>query len=711
MEEINQSVDIISKKLGLNRAGVRNTIQLLEDGATVPFISRYRKEKTGSLDELSIADIKNELISIKEIIKRKETIIKSISEQNSLTKELQSKIENCWDRTILEDIYLPFKKKVKTKATVARESGLEPLANVITEQKEPNIFNVANNFTNEKVPTAEDALQGARYIIAEQINENPKIRETVRLMFERYAMIETKVVKKKKTEAEKYKNYFEFSERLESTPSHRLLAMYRGAKEGFLKMKISIDNERAENKINNYLIRNFNSQSGLQISLATKDCLKRLLLPSIELEFKNQAKLKADKEAIEVFQTNLKNLLLNPPLGEKVILAIDPGFRTGCKTVVLDRNGMLIHDDVIYPNPPQNQYEESKSKISYLVKKYNIDAVAIGNGTAGKETIRMVKSLPIANELEIFFVNESGASIYSASKVAREEFPDKDVTVRGAVSIGRRLLDPMAELVKIDPKSIGVGQYQHDVNQTLLKEKLDETVVSCVNSVGVNLNTASKHLLTHISGLGPVVAQNIVNYRGEIQSFKQIKELLKVPKLGKKAFEQCAGFLRIKDGKNPLDNTAVHPESYSIVKSMAKDLSISVDAMINNQELSDSIDLQKYVTDTIGIPTLKDIVKELSQIGLDPRGEAKNVQFKEGINTINDLSIGLILPGIVNNVTKFGAFVDIGIKESGLVHISELANRFVKDPSEVVAVNQEVKVKVIDINAEQKKVALSIKQV
>lgn len=711
MEEINQSVDIISKKLGLNRAGVRNTIQLLEDGATVPFISRYRKEKTGSLDELSIADIKNELISIKEIIKRKETIIKSISEQNSLTKELQSKIENCWDRTILEDIYLPFKKKVKTKATVARESGLEPLANVITEQKEPNIFNVANNFTNEKVPTAEDALQGARYIIAEQINENPKIRETVRLMFERYAMIETKVVKKKKTEAEKYKNYFEFSERLESTPSHRLLAMYRGAKEGFLKMKISIDNERAENKINNYLIRNFNSQSGLQISLATKDCLKRLLLPSIELEFKNQAKLKADKEAIEVFQTNLKNLLLNPPLGEKVILAIDPGFRTGCKTVVLDRNGMLIHDDVIYPNPPQNQYEESKSKISYLVKKYNIDAVAIGNGTAGKETIRMVKSLPIANELEIFFVNESGASIYSASKVAREEFPDKDVTVRGAVSIGRRLLDPMAELVKIDPKSIGVGQYQHDVNQTLLKEKLDETIVSCVNSVGVNLNTASKHLLTHISGLGPVVAQNIVNYRGEIQSFKQIKELLKVPKLGKKAFEQCAGFLRIKDGKNPLDNTAVHPESYSIVKSMAKDLSISVDAMINNQELSDSIDLQKYVTDTIGIPTLKDIVKELSQIGLDPRGEAKNVQFKEGINTINDLSIGLILPGIVNNVTKFGAFVDIGIKESGLVHISELANRFVKDPSEVVAVNQEVKVKVIDINAEQKKVALSIKQV
>ena len=702
---------LIQERLSLPLKSVSNTIKLLNDGGTVPFIARYRKEMTGSLNEVVISSIKKEHQSILDLIKRREAILKSIEEQGHLSDDLKIKIENCWDPRQLEDLYLPFKRKVKTKASVARENGLEPLAKMIISQRQNDIILQAQKFVRKNVKDIDDALQGARYIISEWISENPKNRDIIRQSFERTALIESKVVKSKKTEASKYEQYFDYSESIRRIPSHRLLAIYRGEKEGFLKVKITIDESYSIQSMERFYIRRNHTESGDQIKLSIADALKRLLLPSIENEVKKTIKLKADKEAIEVFAKNLKELLLSAPLGSKNILALDPGFRTGCKLVILDSNGNLIYDNAIYPHPPQSQKDEAKGIIYHLVDKYKVEAIAIGNGTAGKETYKLVKDIHFEFPVDIFFINESGASIYSASEIAREEFPDKDITVRGAVSIGRRLMDPLAELVKIDPKSIGIGQYQHDVNANLLKESLDETISNCVNSVGINLNTASQQILTHVSGLGPVLGKNIVDYRKENGSFKERKHLLKVPRMGKKAFEQCAGFLRIRNGKNPLDNTAVHPESYGIVEKMAKDLNLTVNKLIDNKDIQKSIPLKNYCTDTIGLPTLNDIIKELDKPGLDPRGKANAVKFSNSINTISDLNIGMILPGIVNNVTKFGAFVDIGIKESGLVHISEITNQYIKDVSEFLKVNQEVNVKVISIDPNKKRVGLSIKQV
>lgn len=706
-KEISQ---LIQDRLSLPLESVRNTVKLLDEGATVPFISRYRKEMTGSLDEVAVGSIKKELQNINLLIKRKESILKSIQEQGSLNPSLKSKIENCWDNTQLEDLYLPFKKKIKTKATIAKEQGLEPLAKIIISQRQNDIFFQAQRFITKEVSNLDQALQGARYIIAEWISENIKNREMIRQVFERTAYIESKVIKKKIKEAVKYEQYFDYSESLRRIPSHRLLAIFRGEKESFLRVKITIDNQQCITTMERFYIEKRHTEAAEQIQMAIEDAFKRLLQPSIENEIKKTSKLKADQEAIIVFSKNLKELLLSAPLGGKTILALDPGFRTGCKLTILDPNGNLIHDQTIYPHPPQSQKFEAQNTIAHLVEKYKVEAFAIGNGTAGKETYRLINDMQFQFPIDIFFINESGASIYSASEIAREEFPDKDITVRGAVSIGRRLMDPLAELVKIDPKSIGVGQYQHDVNQTLLKESLDETVSICVNSVGINLNTASAQLLTHVSGLGPVLGKNIVIFRKENGSFKARKQLLKVPRMGKKAYEQCAGFLRIKEGKNPLDDTAVHPESYKIVEKMAKDLKLSVTQLIQNKEIQKQINLKNYCTETIGIPTLKDIIKELDKPGLDPRGKASAIKFSNSINTIEDLSIGMILPGVVNNVTKFGAFVDIGIKESGLVHISEITNRYISDVSEILSVNQEVNVKIISIDAVRKRVGLSIKQ-
>lgn len=702
---------IFIQQLNLPERAVKNTVNLLRDGATVPFISRYRKEMTGSLDEVDVGSIKEALQKMDELIKRKETILKAIQEQGKLDKALKKKIDDCWDPTALEDIYLPFKKKVKTMATRAKENGLEPLARLITSERHDDLRKQAQRFVNKNVPDVDAALEGARHIIAEWINENSESRESIRNQFAKYARVESKLVKKKKEEAGKYEMYFDYNEALNRIPSHRILAIFRGENEGLLKSKITIEKDYAQRSIERIFIQKPRGKSAGQIRLAIEDSLKRLLLPSIENEFKKSAKLKADEEAILVFSKNLKDLLLAAPLGNKRILAVDPGFRTGCKVVVLDEKGDLIHDTTIYPHPPQSKSDEAMYALQHLVEKYDVEAVSVGNGTAGKETLQMINKHNFGKELEVFFVNESGASIYSASKVAREEFPDKDVTVRGSISIGRRLMDPLAELVKIDPKSIGVGQYQHDVNQSKLKDNLDNTIASCVNAVGINLNTASQHLLTHISGLGPTLAKNIVNYRKEHGPFSERKQLLKVARMGNKAFEQAAGFLRIREGKNPLDNTAVHPESYVIVKKMAKDLKCGITDLISNKEKLQSLDLQKYVTNTIGLPTLKDIQKELDKPGLDPRGKAKAVAFSNAINKLSDLSIGMILPGVVNNVTKFGAFVDIGIKESGLVHISEIVNRFISDPAEVLSVNQEVKVKVIAIDEEKGRVSLSMKQV
>jgi len=701
---------LIQDRLSLPLQSIKNTVKLLEDGATIPFISRYRKEMTGSLNEVDVGNIKKELQSLNDLIKRKEAILKIIQEQGLLKPDLRVKIENCWDITNLEDLYLPFKKKVKTKATIAKEQGLEPLAKLIIGQRHNDIYFQAQKFIKNKVINVDLALEGARNIIAEWISENVKNREMIRQQFKRSAVIESKVIKKKIKEAGKYEQYFEYTESLKRIPSHRLLAIFRGEKESFLRVKINIDNDQCLKSMERFYIQRLHTESAEQIQLSIADSLKRLLLPSIENETKKAAKLKADIEAIEVFSKNLKELLLSAPLGGKNILALDPGFRTGCKLVVIDINGNLVHDQTIYPHPPQSQKFDAKNTITHLVDKFKVEAFAIGNGTAGKETYKLVKEIQFEFPVDIFFINESGASIYSASEIARKEFPNKDITVRGAVSIGRRLMDPLAEFVKIDPKSIGVGQYQHDVNQTLLKESLDETISTCVNSVGINLNTASAQLLTHVSGLGPTLGKNIVTYRKENGSFTERKQLLKVPRMGKKAYEQCAGFLRINNGKNPLDNTAVHPESYSIVQNMAKDLKLSISQLILNKEIQTQIPLKNYCTSDVGIPTLKDIIKELDKPGLDPRGKASAVKFSNNINTIEDLNIGMILPGVINNVTKFGAFVDIGIKESGLVHVSEITNRFINDVSEVLSVNQEVNVKVISIDAVRKRVGLSIKQ-
>ena len=686
---------------------VENTLSLLNGGATIPFISRYRKEATGGLDEVQIGAIKEQYTKLTDIAKRKETILKTIEEQGKLSSELKKRIEACWDATELEDIYLPYKPKRKTRAEVARQKGLEPLAIILMSQRENNLSARVRTFVKGEVKDEEDALKGARDIIAEQVSEDERSRNQIRNLFSRQAIITAKVVKGKETEAAKYKDYFDFSEPLKRCTSHRLLAIRRGEAEGLLKVSISPIDEECTERLERSYVRN-NNECGQQVREAVRDAYKRLLKPSIETEFAALSKEKADEEAIRVFAENLRQLLLAPPLGQKRVMGIDPGYRTGCKIVCLDAQGNLLHNETIYPHPPKSEYGISARKITKLVEQYAIEAIAIGNGTASRETEAFVTSQRYDRKLQVFVVSEDGASIYSASKIAREEFPDYDVTVRGAVSIGRRLMDPLAELVKIDAKSIGVGQYQHDVDQTALKKSLDLTVESCVNSVGVNLNTASKHLLTYVSGLGPTLAQNIVDYRAENGPFHARKELMKVPRMGAKAFEQCAGFLRIPNAKNPLDNSAVHPESYSVVEHIAKDMNCSVEDLIKNKELRNKIDINKYVTPQVGLPTLTDIMSELEKPGRDPRQAIKVFEFDKNVKTINDLKEGMILPGIVTNITNFGCFVDVGIKENGLVHVSQLCRQYVTDPTTIVKIHQHVEVKVLSIDRERKRIQLTM---
>jgi len=700
--------NLISTTLGIKESQIEKTVKLLSDGATIPFISRYRKEVTGGLDEVQIAAIKEQFDKITELQKRKETVLKSIEEQEKLTPELKSRIENCWNSTELEDIYLPYKPKRQTRAEIARKKGLEGLAKLIMAQQNIDVEEKAFAFVKGDVEDTKEAISGACDIIAEWISEDEYARNSMRNLFQREAVITSKVVKGKEAEGDKFRDYFDFSERLSRCTSHRILAVRRGESEGFLKISISPEDEDALERLDKRFVK-ANNEASDYVEDAVKDSYKRLLKPSIETEFASLSKEKADEEAIRVFAENLRQLLLAAPLGQKRVLGIDPGYRTGCKLVCLDAQGALLHNETIYPHPPQSEYSKAGNKVVKLVSTYNIDAIAIGNGTASRETEHFITNLRYEKQVQVFVVSENGASIYSASKTAREEFPDYDVTVRGAVSIGRRLMDPLAELVKIDPKSIGVGQYQHDVDQNKLKKSLDLTVESCVNLVGVNVNTASKHLLTYISGLGPTLAQNIVDYRTEHGAFKTRKQLLKVPRMGEKAFEQCAGFLRIADAENPLDNSAVHPESYHVVEAMAKELKCSVKELIDNKELKKSLDLKKYVSDKVGLPTLNDIMQELDKPGRDPRKAIKVFEFDPNIRTIADLREGMVLPGIVTNITNFGCFVDVGIKENGLVHISELADRFVSDPTEVVSLHQHVQVKVISVDTERKRVALSMK--
>lgn len=702
---------MIAAAMKLQEHRVENTLKLLQGGATIPFISRYRKEATGGMDEVQISEINDRYEKLCELAKRKETIISTIEEQGKMTAELRSRIDNCWDSTELEDIYLPFKPKRKTRAEAARQKGLEPLAIILMMQRENDLMAKAAQFVKGEVKDEEDALKGARDIIAEQVNEDERARNQVRNIFTRQAIITAKVVKGKEKEedAAKYRDYFDFSEPLKRCTSHRLLAIRRGEAEGILKVTISPEeDEECTDRLERQFVRG-NGECSSQVAEAVKDAYKRLLKPAIETEFSALSKEKADEEAIRVFAENLRQLLLAPPLGQKRVMGIDPGFRTGCKVVCLDAQGTLLHNEAIYPHPPKSEEALAARKIVKLVEQYKIEAIAIGNGTASRETERFVTSQRYDREVQVFVVSEDGASIYSASKTAREEFPDYDVTVRGAVSIGRRLMDPLAELVKIDAKSIGVGQYQHDVDQTKLKESLDRTVESCVNLVGVNLNTASKHLLTYVSGLGPSLAQNIVDYRTENGPFASRKELLKVPRMGAKAFEQCAGFLRIPGANNPLDNSAVHPESYAIVEKMAKDMKCTVADLIKDKELRAKIDIKKYVTDTVGLPTLNDIMKELDKPGRDPRQQIQVFEFDKDVKTLDDLREGMELPGIVTNITNFGCFVDIGIKENGLVHISQLADKFVSDPTTVVSIHQHVRVRVLGIDHERKRVQLTMK--
>lgn len=698
---------MISNLLGISERQIDSTLRLLGEGATIPFISRYRKEATGGLDEVQIEQIKEQHDKLCDIAKRKETILATISEQGKLTAELESRINDSWSTTELEDIYLPYKPKRKTRAEAARQKGLEPLAMLLLMQREANPAARAAAFVKGDVKDVEDALKGARDIIAEQVNEDERARNTIRNQFARQGIITAKVAKGKEEEAAKYRDYFDFSEPLKRCTSHRLLAIRRAEAEGLLKVSISPDDEECLERLDRQFVRG-NGESSRQVAEATADAYKRLLKPSIETEFAAQSKERADEEAIRVFTENLRQLLLSAPLGQKRVLAIDPGFRTGCKVVCLDAQGNLVHNENIYPHPPVNKTSEAASKLRKMVEAYQIEAISIGNGTASRETEDFISRQSFDREIPVFVVSEQGASIYSASKTAREEFPEYDVTVRGAVSIGRRLMDPLAELVKIDPKSIGVGQYQHDVDQTKLKKALDQTVENCVNLVGVNLNTASSHLLTYISGLGTQLAQNIVNYRAENGAFGSRKELMKVPRMGAKAFEQCAGFLRIPDAKNPLDRTAVHPESYHIVERMAKDLRCTVDELIADKALRGKIRVADYVTATVGLPTLQDIMQELDKPGRDPRKEIKVFEFDKNVRTINDLREGMILPGIVGNITNFGAFVDIGIKENGLVHLSQMADRFVSDPTEVVSIHQQVMVRVMGVDTERKRVQLSM---
>ncbi len=701
---------LITKTLNLPKNSVENTIKLLDEGATIPFIARYRKEVTGSLDEVAIGDISTHLKKIRELEKRKETILHAIEEQGALTDALKKRIHETWDSTVLEDIYLPFKKKRKTRGAAAKAKGLEPLATLLSQQKIQQIDSEAEKFLNDQVPSIEEALAGARDIIAEWVNENEVARNKVRYIFKKEATIRAKVARGKQEAGIKYKDYFDFEEPLKRCPAHRLMAIRRGEEEGFLRVSIKPEEEEVLYKLEQQFIEG-NGAASKEVKLAVQDSYKRLIQPSIETEFRNITKELADKEAIGVFAENLKQLLLAPPLGELRTLALDPGFRTGCKIVCLDENGYLLQNTAIYPHPPQSDRIGAVNALKKLVQQYDIQAIAIGNGTAGRESMSLVKDIDFGRSVEVYMVNENGASIYSASATAREEFPDQDVTVRGAVSIGRRLMDPLAELVKIDAKSIGVGQYQHDVHQGMLKESLDRVVESCVNAVGVNVNTASKHLLTYVSGLGPTLADNVVQYRKENGAFSNRKQLKKVARMGAKAFEQCAGFLRIKDAKNPLDNTAVHPESYPIVEQMAKDLNCSVKELISNKTLHKELKLQNYITDKIGLPTLKDILKELDKPGLDPRGKAKSFEFAKNIKTINDLSEGMILPGLVTNITNFGAFVDIGVKQDGLVHVSQIANKFVKNPADEVKLQQQVKVKILEIDIARNRILLSMKQV
>ena len=702
--------DLIAKALQLPLPQVRNTIGLLESGATIPFISRYRKERTGGLNEVQITAIKNQLDKLTELKARKDTILNALEKQEKLTPELEARIEASWDSNEIEDIYLPYKPKRVTRAEMARKKGLEPLAKLIAAQREPFLSGRVPAFVQGEVKDEEDALSGARDIIAEWVNENERTRNQVRFAF-RQAVISAKVIKGKEEEGAKYRNYFQFEEKLSRCQSHRLLAVRRGEEEGILRVSIA---PAADDACLESLYRQYKRNNGAcweQFQLAIDDAYKRLLKPSIESEFAKSSKQKADEEAIRVFADNLRQLLLAPPLGQKRVLGIDPGYRTGCKVVCLDAQGNLLHNETIYPHPPKNERKKAEIKIQHLVEAYNIDAISIGNGTASRETEEFITNIRYTRPVKVFVVSEDGASVYSASAVARAEFPEYDVTVRGAVSIGRRLMDPLAELVKIDPKSIGVGQYQHAVDQALLKKSLDQTVESCVNLVGVNVNTASKELLTYISGLGPVLAQNIVQYRAENGPFDSRKDLKKVPRLGEKAFEQCAGFLRIPNGSNPLDNSAVHPESYPVVEKMAADLHCTVGELMKRKELKQQICLEQYQTDEIGMPTLQDIMKELDKPGRDPRSEIQEFSFNPDIHTIDDLQEGMVLPGIVTNITNFGCFVDVGIKENGLVHISELADRFVSNPAEVVSIHQHVQVRVLSIDTARKRVQLSMKGV
>ena len=698
---------MIATALNIAVHQVENTLSLLNGGATIPFISRYRKEATGGLDEVQIGEIKERSDKLNEMAKRKETILKTIEEQGKLSADLKKRIDACWDATELEDIYLPYKPKRKTRAEVARQKGLEPLATLLMMQRESNLMARVRTFIKDEVKDEEDALKGARDIIAEQVSEDERSRNQVRNQFSRQAIITSKVVKGKEEEAVKYKDYFDFSEPLKRCTSHRLLAIRRGEAEGLLKVSISPEDEECIERLERSYVRG-NNECSRQVQEAVKDAYKRLLRPSIETEFATLSKEKADEEAIRVFAGNLRQLLLAPPLGQKRVMGIDPGYRTGCKIVCLDAQGNLLHNETIYPHPPKSEHGLSARKLTKLVEQYQIEAIAIGNGTASRETETFVTNQRYDRKLQVFVVSEDGASIYSASKIAREEFPDYDVTVRGAVSIGRRLMDPLAELVKIEAKSIGVGQYQHDVDQTALKKSLDMTVESCVNSVGVNLNTASRHLLTYISGLGPTLAQNIVDYRAENGAFTSRKELMKVPRMGAKAFEQCAGFLRIPGAKNPLDNSAVHPESYAVVEHIAKDMKCSVEDLIKNKEIRAKIDIKKYVSDKVGLPTLTDIMNELEKPGRDPRQAIKVFEFDKNVKTIDDLKTGMVLPGIVTNITNFGCFVDVGIKENGLVHVSQLCRQFVSDPTTVVSIHQHVQVKVLSIDMERKRISMTM---
>lgn len=700
---------LIAERLGHHQWQVENTVRLIDDGATIPFISRYRKEMTGSLDEVQINHIKDEYEKLIELDKRREAIVRSIEEQDKMSPELLARINDAVTLTELEDIYLPYRPKRKTKASVAREKGLEPLAELVMKQELPDPESEAVSYLNDDVESVEDALQGARDIIAEWINEDEIARKRIRTLFSKEAMISSKLVKGKEEEAIKYRDYFEWTEVLSKCPSHRLLAMRRGEAEGMLRISIMPDEERALDLLDNIFVKADNASAD-HILDAVKDSWKRLLGPAMETEFRNLAKEKADEEAIKVFTDNLRQLLLSPPLGGKRVLALDPGYRTGCKVVCLDEQGSLLHNETIFPHPPQNQTALSVKKISSLVNSHKIEAIAIGNGTASRETEDFIKWIKFDRDIKVFVVSEAGASVYSASKVAREEFPDYDVTVRGAVSIGRRLMDPLAELVKIDPKSIGVGQYQHDVDQSSLQSALDHTVMSCVNAVGVEVNTASKHLLTYVSGLGPQLADNIIKYRNQNGAFKSRKQLMEVKRMGDKAFEQSAGFMRISNAVNPLDRSAVHPESYHIVEKMAEDMGMEVEDLIANDSVLNNIDLKKYISDDTGLPTLTDIIDELKKPGRDPRSEIEEFQFAD-VRSIEDLTEGMVVPGIVTNITRFGAFVDVGVKQDGLVHISNMANKFVKDPADVVKLHQHVKVKVIGVDIDRSRIQLSLKDV